>query len=72
MELNVKLVCGAGDAEEFLEGGKNLELLIFCLHLPSSGVFGRCYSTLLLRFSTSVPSSKLHSALPSTCQLLDS
>lgn len=72
VELNVKLVCGAGDAEEFLEGGKNLKLLIVYLHLPSSGMIGRCYSTLLLRFSSSVPSSKLHSALTSTCQLLDS
>lgn len=54
-----------------LEGGKNLELLI-CLHLPSSGMIGRRYSTLLLRFSSSVPSSKLHSALTSVCQLLDS
>lgn len=76
VELNVKLVCGGGDAEEFwvfpLERGKNLELLIFCLYLPSSGMIGRRHFTLLLRFSSLIPSSKLHSALTSASQLLDS
>lgn len=47
-------------------------LNFFCLYLPSSGIIGRRYFTQLLRFSSSIPSSKLHSALTSTRQLLDS